>query len=219
LCAYDLAGAYFLDDSHECHMFDPAKWERDYPGIRERGELPVIPPFPWSDSVLLGRCPVTRYYELYVTHFIFLGLPIALGNPVSVTVLVATYGHWSSTWYSSVGEQPYLTEPACKPRWYLMPNETPKWTLNKTYDEQLALIPPDYEVATLGEFVAQLRLGGSYSLVPKPGQVRCSTTDPRMSGTHIGVIANRYGAWSIGPIPDDVRSKHVTIALSRKLPL
>lgn len=126
--------------------FGPTDWETYY------GLTPTVPDFPWNEDVLNGPCKFVKGKRVRDTHFAFLGVSEVGGDPLTIMKLhelhppkLQPHLYFSST-EARYNKQEFATQRTCQARWYLMLAEAVPGSTNKSYPDQEAMLPPEYEV-------------------------------------------------------------------------
>jgi hypothetical protein len=146
-------------------FFGPEQWEyfEEYI-VEQTARMTEIQEFPWSEMVLNSECPFEQGKKIRETHFAFLGIDSLeyIECPVSIR------GLWDFN-FSSPGVPPpnifkyykdlwyYKESFAFKKlsfRWYLIYLKYIRNSVNQTYNQQLQLLPVEYEVPTAIELVS-----------------------------------------------------------------
>ncbi|MGO9010643.1 MAG: hypothetical protein ACLQPN_11115 [Bryobacteraceae bacterium] len=110
-------------------------------------QVAAIHNFPWSDTVLNAPCSFHKGKMVRETHFAFVGvdsitmMELQRINPKSEEPRFYSYA--PDAWYS---EQRFATAETLKLRWYLLLKDIVPGSEKKTFDEQSAMLPPEYEV-------------------------------------------------------------------------
>ena len=94
------------------------------------------------------------------THFAFLGLNKINGEPLTILKWQELHRAWFRSYQPGAwcAEEKFATEQTCAFRWYLMLLEIVPNSTNKTFQEQTAMLPADYEVPLAIEEVTKLIL-------------------------------------------------------------
>lgn len=124
-------------------------------------------PFPWDEDLLNSPCPFYKGKLIRETHFAFLGMESVKETrtlfadlahlarrtyPLTITKLLALYPAEGQPRFSDYRKDlyylqaPLTTKETCASQWYLMLRDVIPGSLNKGYDEQVALLPQEYEV-------------------------------------------------------------------------
>ncbi|MBI4029051.1 MAG: hypothetical protein HY376_01675 [Candidatus Blackburnbacteria bacterium] len=132
--------------------FGAGDWETHY------GIVPLeVPEFPWSDDILNAPCQFIEGKRVKDTHFAFLGLSGVGSEPLTIMKLHELhppkrqprfYVPATEAWYN---EQVFATQATCRVRWYLMLAQAVPGSTRKSYQDQKAMLPPEYEVPLVVE--------------------------------------------------------------------
>jgi len=107
---------------------------------------------PWGEDILNAPCPFVKGKSIRETHFAFLGLNAVKGKPLTiikwqelhpVSGQPRFYSYIPDNWYA---KEKFANTPTCNFRWYLMPLEIIPNSTGKTYQNQVAMLPAEYEV-------------------------------------------------------------------------
>ncbi len=146
-------GNPFVDSDRLSNIFNVEDWNKFY-GVRpSESQLAEIPKFPWSLDLLNSPCPFNFGKRIKDTHFAFLGLPDINGVPLTVAQWIKLHPqtgqlkfyHHTNPWHQG---QLYTDKITLQLRWYLLLKEIILNSTNKTPEEQLVLLPPEYEIPT-----------------------------------------------------------------------
>jgi hypothetical protein len=115
--------------------------------LREAGK------FPWGEDVLNGPCPFNKGETVSETHFAFLGITALNGAPLTVAKWLELHPATGqpkfyfnqNPWHAG---QPHTDVATTELRWYLMLKDIVPGSMDKTPEEQVAMLPPEYEVPT-----------------------------------------------------------------------
>lgn len=108
---------------------------------------------PKVEEILMSPCPFHKGKLVADTHFAFMGTPDINGDPLTVAKWLELHPadgqpkfyFNSDPWH--VG-QPHTDVAVLEPRLYIVLREIVPGSTYKTPEEQLALLPPEYEVPT-----------------------------------------------------------------------
>jgi hypothetical protein len=138
------------------NFFGIEQWRKFYAVHSAMDISRQLSEFPWSADVLNGPCPFFPGMSVKDTHFAFLGLRSLRGRSLTCLRwykihqrrfdLDPTYWH---------RDQAYFAKKTCEFRWYLMLKEAMPNPEGRTYEEQIHLLPEDYEVPTVIEEVTK----------------------------------------------------------------
>ncbi len=130
------------------NFFGLEEWQSLYEANFVNKKFGEVPDFPWSEEVLNAPCPFVEGKRIRETHFVFLGLPIINDKLLSIS-------GWHEIFVRSDlglpnklswdGNQKLATDFTCDFRWYLMLQEIVPNSVKKTYAEQVAMLPVEYE--------------------------------------------------------------------------
>ena len=136
------------------NIFDVADWMSYYDAkftkkqIRDAGKK-----FPWGEDILNSPCPFNKGKLVKDTHFAFLGLTAINGSPLTVAKWLQLHPvtgqpkfyHNSNPWHEG---QPHTDVATMQLRWYLMLKDIVPGSTNQTPEDQVKMLPPEYEVPT-----------------------------------------------------------------------
>lgn len=133
------------------NFFGVKAWSALYGVNFSRRQLREIAEFPWDENVLNTHCPFVKNKTIRETHFAFLGLSAIRGKKLSIMKLQKLHpSSGQPKFYFSDNpcykDEEFATQKTCGLRWYLMLREIVPGSENKTYEEQLVMLPPEYEV-------------------------------------------------------------------------
>ena len=118
---------------------------------------------------------------------------------------------------STFDQEVFNTVPSL--RWYLMPLQPPTKLSGKLFAEQVASLPPEYELASAVEEVLKRQLfgrdPGPYLLPTGECRARCRDIAPTGGRT---VVSGGFSAISL-ILADDNVAEAYSLAVSRKLPV
>lgn len=140
----------------EVPCFGIADWQKLYGITLTSKQVASVGDFPWSDAVLNAPCPFHKGKMIRETHFAFVGLDrvsimeLQKLNPKATEPRFYQYG--SDAWYRN---EKFATKVNLKFRWYLLLKDVIPGSENKTFDEQVAMLPEGYEVPTAVEETAK----------------------------------------------------------------
>ena len=146
------------------NFFGVEEWSSLYGVNFSNKQLREVAEFPWSEDVLNAPCPFHLGKSIKETHFAFLGLDAFKGKPLTILKWQELHpdsgqpkfsSYAPDSWYA---KEKFGNEPTCGFRWYLMPLEIVPESTSKTYAEQTAMLPADYEVPLAIEEVTKVIL-------------------------------------------------------------
>lgn len=129
------------------NFFGPEQWRLVF---GEKFQLLSIPKIPWTHGELKNP-------GINQKHFLFLGLECLDGKPLNLlmwqSVFIATDRGDHPKFYRNKYLINRLAQGICANRWYLMPVGVVKGSVGLTYNEQVSLLPDEYEVPSMIELV------------------------------------------------------------------
>lgn len=150
----------------DIRIFGQADWTTYYGRQTERLH-------PKVEDIFFSPCPFHKGKLVKDTHFAFVGMPAINGTPLTVARWLELHQANSQpnfidntgVWYT---DQPHVEVATLEPRrLYLVLREIVPGSTNKTPEEQVAMLPPEYEVpSTITEVtknILVLRRTGKYS--------------------------------------------------------
>lgn len=135
------------------NIFTDADWMSYYDAKFTKKQLREAMKFPWGKDVLNSPCPFNKGKLVRNTHFAFLGISGLNGQPLTVAKLIELHPatgqpkFYLNTDPRHVG-QPHTDVATMQLRWYLLLKKIVPGSTDKTPEEQVAMIPPEYEVPT-----------------------------------------------------------------------
>ena len=206
----------------EERLWGAEEWSAFYGVGFTKKQLREVAEFPWSEDVLNAPCPFHKGKSVKETHFAFLGLDKIKGKPLTILKWQELhpdsgqpkfYSYGPDNWYA---KEKFGNEPTCGFRWYLMPLEIVPKSTDKTYQEQVAMLPADYEVPLAIEEVFKdilyYRKNDIYLNPTKYGRCQDVASDGgRVSVGSFGSRGLDVDDWS-----GDNRGDSVGLAASRK---
>jgi hypothetical protein len=130
-------------------IFNAADWASYY-GPTEKLD-------PQVEEILMSACPFNKGKLVKDTHFAFMGMPAIDGVPLTVTKWLELHPadgqpkfyFNNNPWHAG---QPHTDITTLEPRLYIMLREIVPGSTSKTPEEQVAMLPPEYEVpSTIAE--------------------------------------------------------------------
>lgn len=133
----------------EMPCFGVADWQKPHPGVvLTPKQIAEVAQFPWSDKTLNAPCPFHPGKMIRETHFAFVGL-----DHVTIAELQKLYPQSGQprfysymagdAWYK---DEKFANKVTLKLRWYLLLKDIVPNSENKTFEEQQAMLPGEYEV-------------------------------------------------------------------------
>lgn len=210
---------------------DAEEWTFFYEADFSKRQLRQITEFPWSKDILMSTCPLCGGI-VKDCHAAFWGLEHINGKPLTILKFqkfhpdvlkqypvnfqpqFTTYA--PNAWFS---KEKFAKKTAMDPRWYLLHINIIQRFLNKTYDEQMAMLPAEYEVpSAVAEIAKDLLIFRKTGIcATNPGQYnRCSDLTSDNRNVFVGIYRFTNGP-SIDLFWAGDRYCYVGIAASRKL--
>ncbi|MBI2676879.1 MAG: hypothetical protein HYX21_02970 [Candidatus Yanofskybacteria bacterium] len=132
------------------NIFDVADWMSYYDAKFTKKQIRDAGKFPWGEDILNSTCPLCGKV-VKDCHFAFLGLTAINGSPLTVAKWLQLHPATgqpkfyfnSNPWH---GGQPHTDVATMRLRYYLLHTEIVPNSTNKTPEEQVAMLPPEYEV-------------------------------------------------------------------------
>jgi hypothetical protein len=203
-------------------VFGVEEWVTLYGVNFTNKQLRKISEFPWNENVLNAPCPFYKGKSIKETHFAFLGLDSFKGKPLTVIEWQELhpksgqprfYSYAPKCWYA---KERFAKQSTCHFRWYLMPLEIIPKSTDKTYQEQVAMLPAEYEVPLAIEEITKLILyykrNGIYLNQMRWGRCR----DVTSGGGRVNVGLFDLDGLSVGDWWDGHRDYNLGLAASRK---
>ena len=143
-------------------LIDVCDWVGLYGARFTAKEKKTALKFPWDEDVLMSPDHWEPEKLVKDTHTAFLGVEKIDGAPLTVAKLIGLHPatgqpkfyYSDDPWHAG---QPYTDVATLLPRWYLLRNETIPGSTGKDSDEQMRLIPPEYELpSTIAETTKDL---------------------------------------------------------------
>ena len=133
----------------EMPCFGVADWQKLHPNVvLTPKQIAEVAQFPWTDKTLNAPCPFNPGKMIRETHFAFVGL-----DHVTIAELQKLYPQSGQprfyaymsddAWYKN---EKFASKVTLKPRWYLLLKDIVPNSENKTFEEQQAMLPEEYEV-------------------------------------------------------------------------
>ena len=205
------------------NFFGIEEWSFFY-GIKfSKKQLRKIPEFPWSEDVLNAPCPFYKDKKIKETHFAFLGLDTFKGEPLNIlkwqelhppTDQPRFYSYAPDNWYA---KELFAITLVHTFRWYLMLLEVIPNSSNKTYPEQITMLPIGYEAPQAIEEVTKSILyyqkNGIFLNPIMYGRCRDITSD----GLCVSVGHFNWEGLGISNCQGGYRDPIIGIAASRKI--
>lgn len=134
-------------------LFDMADWVRYFSAQFDEEQVQQVLHFPWHEDVLMSACPFNKGKLVKDTHTAFLGLPKLNGVPLTVAKWIELHPQTGQPKFYFTNDpwhvgQPHTDVATLLPRWYLLLTEIIPGSTKKTPDEQVGLLPAEYEFPT-----------------------------------------------------------------------
>jgi hypothetical protein len=158
------------------NIFDAADWMSYYDVKFTKKQIRDVGKFPWSEDVLNGPCPFHAGKMVRETHFAFLGVTRINGEPLTVNKWMELHPvtgqprfyFASDPWHAG---QPYADEVTMELRWYLLLKSIVPGSTDKTSEQQVAMLPEEYEVpSTIAEVTKDILVFRKTNVRPNPVQ-------------------------------------------------
>ena len=219
------------------NFFGTGEWKFLYDVNFTDKQLRKVAEFPWSEDVLNAPCPFHKGKSIKETHFAFLGLDHILGKPLTILKWQKIhpklgqpqfFSYASDNWHAKDWyAEKFGNKLTCGFRWYLMPLEIVPNSAEKTYQEQVKMLPDDYKVPSAIEEVTKdilyFRKNGIYldfdstrAYLNSAMEGRCQ--DVVLSSERISVGDFDKDGLVIYRHQDEFCDCSIGIAASRKLP-
>lgn len=207
------------------NFFGIEDWSALYGVNFSQKQLRAIAEFPWGEDILSSPCPFHKGKTIRETHVAFLGLDRYMGKPLTIMKWQEIhpgsgqprfYSYPQDCWYK---DEKFANNPTCGFRWYLMPLLIVPDSESKTYQDQVAMLPTEYEAPFAIEEVSKdllyHRKHGTFLNSNRYG--RCQ--DVASSGYRVSVGDFDSDGLSVDDWAGDGRSDDVVgVAASRKYP-
>jgi hypothetical protein len=202
------------------NLFGPEEWLSSYGIWFSERQLREISEFPWNESILDAPCPFVKGKSIKETHFAFLGIDRIYNKPLTVLEwhkLSPATGKKNlkpNPWYE---DQDFARVKTCCFNWYLTLIESVPKSTEKTYPEQVELLPPEYRASfTIEEVTKNILYYKTNNSYPNFNTwIRCrDVVDVVINNCHICVgDFVRVRGWS-----GDRRHSAIGVSAFRKTP-
>lgn len=220
----------------EQNFFGPKEWLTRYGkfGVSfTKQQLKRAAEFPWGEDILNSPDHWEPVKLVKDTHFAYLGVDTVsttegkrllsinrLQGWFPATGQPRFYSYDDDCWYGNgkQGEQPFAKIATCSLRWYLLRKEIVSKSTDTPYDQQLAMLPPEYEPPLAVEEVTKHILFGALNLgayLNKSVYARCRDLSAR--GRRLNIDNSGSGGLDVYDWDDSGRCG-IGVGASRKLP-
>jgi hypothetical protein len=140
------------------NLFGPEQWLSSYGIWFSDQQLKEISRFPWNESVLNAPCPFVKGKLIKETHFAFLGMDQIYNKPLDVlkwhelSPITGKKKLKKNPWYK---DQNFARVNTCCLKWYWTLIESVPNSTEKTYTEQVELLPSEYRAPFVIEEVTK----------------------------------------------------------------
>ena len=134
------------------NWWGPTEWAEKYGARFNKKQIRDAGKFPWGEDILNSTCPLCGKV-VKDCHFAFLGLTAINGFPLTVAKWLELHPATDqpkfyfnqNPWHAG---QPHTDVTTMALRYYLLHTEIVPNSTGKTPEEQVAMLPPEYEVPT-----------------------------------------------------------------------
>ena len=143
------------------NFFGVKEWASRYDAYLTTKQLFDTAHFPWNKDVLNAHCPFVKGKSVKETHFAFLGLASWNGQPMNILRLKELHPYNKQPCLSNNQLEAWRSHEASfrsttlELRWYLLLKDIVPDSERKTFDEQKAMLPEEYEVPSAVEEVTK----------------------------------------------------------------
>jgi len=205
------------------NFFGIEEWTSLYGVTLPDKKLRTVAKFPWDKEVLAGVCPFYPKKKIHETHFAFLGMKVIGSAPLTINHLQTIHPADGQPRFSSYPPDSWFTSHnfavkiTCELRWYLALKEVVPGSTSKWWNDQLAMLPPEYEPPTgIMEVTKDLMCYKKHQVYPNQDvYARCdslTTNDNRVDVGDCNPSGVDVSGWN-----DEPRS-YIGIGAFRKLP-
>ncbi len=204
------------------NFFGIEDWATLYGANFSQKQLREVAEFPWSEDILNSTCPLCGK-TVKDCHFAFLGLDRLNGKPLTILKFQELYpvtaqprfaSYISDSWYS---EEKFVAETTMSLRWYLLHTNIVPKSEDKTFDEQKAMLPAEYEVpsaiAEVSKDLLVFKKTGVYANSSRYGWC----IDLFSGGCRVRVGIFIVDGLHVNGFGDESRDHSIGVATSRKL--
>ena len=132
--------------------FGIADWLALHKVVVFERQIVIIGECPWDDALLNSPCPFNKSKMIRETHFGFVGLESVNGEPLTLLQLQKLYPQSGQPRFASYApnsrysQDRFATETTLRLRWYLLLKDIVPGSESKTFPNQEALFPKEYEM-------------------------------------------------------------------------
>jgi len=157
------------------NIFDDADWMSYYDAKFTKKQFREAGKFPWGEDILNSSCPFNSDKLVKDTHFAFLGLTAINGSPLTVAKWLELHPATGQPKFYFNNDPWHVGQPhtdvatMMQLRWYLMLKNIIPNSTSKTPEEQVAMLPPEYEVpSTIAEVTKDILVFRKTDVRPNP---------------------------------------------------
>ena len=188
------------------NIFTDADWMSYYDAKFTKKQLRDAGKFPWGEDVLNGPCPFNKGKLVKDTHFAFLGISGINGQPLTVAKWLELHPATgqpkfyfnANPWHAG---QPHTDVATMQLRWYLMLKDIVPDSMGRTPEDQVAMLPPEYEVpTTIAEVTKDILVFRKTDVRPNPSRwAACIERTVTFSSAGAGRVScvGRFGEYGL----------------------
>ena len=199
--------------------FGSADWHEYHNLPLTPEQMVKVGDFPWSEALLNSPCPFHPGKMIRETHFAFVGL-----DHVTIAELQELYPQSGQprfnsymsgdAWYKN---ERFAKEVTLKLRWYLLLKDIVPKSENKTFEEQQAMLPVEYEVpSAVAETAKDLFVFQKTGRYANPDRFARTADLADRLRVYVGCF-DATGVYVSSSL-DDGRRGSVGVSASRKIP-
>lgn len=202
------------------NYFGPEDWIASFNARFTKKQLREVSHFPWNEEILMSTCPLCGKI-VRDCHFAHVGLETIQDGPLSIVKFRGFYPETSqpkfyaygNAWYN---DQNFATATTLQLGWYLTHLEIVPKSENKTTQDQMAMLPPEYEMPSAIEetmkSVHYYRKTGKY--VNSNRYARCK--DVTSDGDRVNAGVFDANGFHLSYFADDICDDDIGVGASRK---
>jgi hypothetical protein len=212
------------------NIFDDADWTSFYDAKLTKKQLrEAVGKFPWGEDILNSPCPFNEGKLVKDTHFAFLGISIINGQPLTVVKWLELHPATgqpkfyfnNDPWHEG---QPHTDKTTLTLRWHLLLKDIAPNSTGKTPEEQVMMLPEEYEVpTTIAEVTKDILVFRKTGTRPNPSRwAACkerTVKTERLSAECVGYVScvGLFGERGLNVSHwDGSRNGYVGVGASRK---